>query len=120
MKSDKDNQKLYTYEEISKKYNIGLSSLYSRVDRIKLIRRYDKQIRVFTKSEVKKIVNHKNPRLVESYKKITVIDFYHLGFFRDEISLRLGISLDFVKKTIAEYNRTGHVLVESKINRPIL
>ena len=107
---------LYTYQDISRRYKISISALRSRCERININKNYKDGIRVFTKAQMVRIVKHKNPQLLDTSRKIDIIELYQLEVLRSEIALRLGISLDFVKNTIAEYNRTECVVVDSKIN----
>ena len=109
-----------TYQQISKKHNIPVSTLMKRVMALGIKGIYGGRIKVFTFSQELEIVSYKqlDTRSKEhDPRKIKIIETYLELKSGRQTAKELKISRDFVLKAIQEYTLDKHITVESKINK---
>jgi len=112
----------YTYNQISDYYGVTKSSLQHRVHRLGLKGKTlsDDGTVFFTSKQVEKIVDCYKIISVNHPRKIDIIELYQAGRKGRTISSILRMSVKSAYDCIREYNNTGCVIVESKLNKILL
>jgi transposase len=111
------------YEEISIKYNIPVTTLYSRVFHLKIKGAFKGRKINFSKKQVEQLLEYKPLEYLDKYRmnndrrKLKIIEFYLKLRSGRRVTIMLNISRRFVDAAIREYNNTGFVIVESKMNK---
>lgn len=109
-----------TYQQISKKHNIPVSTLKKRVMMLGIKGVYGGQRKLFTFSEELQIVSYKPlvKRSKEHHpRKIEIIETYLEVKSGRQTAIKLNLHRDVVLKAIREYTLDKHITVESKINK---
>ena len=109
-----------TYQQISKKHNIPVSTLMKRVMALGIKGVYGGQTKVFTFSQEFDIVSYKPaPRNSKEHdaRKIEIIETYLELKSGRQTAARLNLHRDVVLKAIREYTLDKHITVESKMNK---
>ena len=109
----------WTYNELVDYYKISKSALTHRVQRLNIKgKRLDNDSTVyFNIDQVKKIINYLDFKNKENHpRKIKIVDMYEKGMTGNTISKKLNISIKLTYDCIKEYNLSGYLIVESKLN----
>lgn len=111
------------YEEISKKYNIKVSILTRRVHVLKIKGVFKGRKVYFTKNQISQLIEY-NPRFhfergsnINHSRKLSIIEFYNKLKSGRKVAAFLHISRPIVDAAIKEYNETGSITVESRLNK---
>ena len=112
-----------TYKEISEKHNIKISFLTRRVAVLKMKSVFVGRECDFTSHQESLLVNY-NPRAhfernSKEYhnRKLRIVEEYFKLKSGRKVSISLKIHRCIVDKSIREYNKTGFLIVESKLNK---
>ena len=112
-----------TYKQISEKYNISISVLTRRVHLLKIKGLFKGREITFNKKQITEILSY-NPRLYFEKRnnrnhpqKLAIIEFYLKRKSGRKVAEFMNISRYIVDAAIKEYNTTGFITVESKINK---
>lgn len=112
-----------TYREISKKYNITITTLTRRVNVLRLKGRFVNREKFFDESQVKQMVEYdtkahlkRRPDTKNLPRKLKIIEFYLKLKSARRVSEFLNLSRPIVTHAVKEYNETGFVTVGSKMN----
>lgn len=112
-----------TYIQISEKYNVKVSLLTRRVHILNIKGIFVGRKITFNKKQITEILNY-NPRAHFDRKnaknhprKLAIIEFYLKRKSGRKVSEFLNISRYIVDAAIKEYNQTGFVTIESKLNK---
>jgi len=109
----------WTYNELVEAYGITKSALTHRVQNLNIKgKRLGTDGTVyFNINQVKKIINYLDFKNKENHpRKIKIVDLYEKGMTGNSISKKLKISIKLAYDCIKEYNLTGCIVVESKLN----
>ena len=111
-----------TYSQMSKKYNIPISTLKKRVMALGIKGIYGGQTKLFTFSQELDIISYKPPTKKKNSKeydprKIQIIETYLSLCSGRKTAIELNLHRNVVLKAIREYNLDKHITVESKINK---
>lgn len=110
---------MLTYKQISEKYSIPLSLIYRRVHVLKL-KGYRKGREIkFKEDQIYQIISYlpwSNSKQFDK-RKLKIIEFYEKFGTGNKVARFLNIHRNVVNKAIKEYNETGFVIVESKMNK---
>jgi transposase len=109
----------YTYNQISKDYGVSKSALQHRVHRLKLKGRTlgDDGTIYFSHKQVEKIIDCYRISSVNHLRNIYVIELYQQGRNGRAIASILKMSTKTTYDCIKEYNKTGCITIESKLNK---
>lgn len=112
-----------TYKQISKKYRINVSVLTRRVHLLKIKGLFRGREITFNKKQITEILNY-NPRLHfekrnnrNHPRKLAIIEFYLKRKSGRKVAEFMNISRYIVDAAIKEYNTTGFITVESRLNK---
>lgn len=109
-----------TYKDVAKKNNVSVRALTKRAHKLGIV---GKRIgsdgsMYFTEKQINKILNLKRVDFKNHSRKITIVEMYQDGLKGRKIAEALGISTKLTYICLKEYNYTGHIIVQSKINKP--
>lgn len=116
---EEDNSEIHkTLAEISEETGLNTQLLNKRVRKLGLKRGRigANGRRYYTEEEVKKILAYIKPPKKVSSAKITIIELYQSGMTGRDIAKNMKLSIKLSYDCIREYNDTGCVIVESKLN----
>lgn len=112
-----------TYKQISETYNLPLGTVSRRAHNLKLKGRRVGREKDLNESEVEELLSitfgaHLEKIRKNNHKrKLAIIEFYiRHGEYR-KVSKMLNIHINAVSAAINEYNETGFVIVESRMNK---
>lgn len=111
-----------TYKDIEKKYGISYSILTDRVRFLGIKGRFKDKKVVFNREQVDDIVNYSSRRQNKKTsndnhsRKFKIIEFYLKGRSGRKVAEFLNMNRKVVYAAIKEYNETGCIIVESKLN----
>jgi len=111
--------KRYSYDQISKLYNVSKSTLYKHVSKKNIKGRQIGTVIKFSPSQVHEIIKDVKRINCDLHpRKINVIELY-LSTNRKgrDIAKILSMSVKLTYDCIKEFNSTGCVIVESKLNK---
>lgn len=112
-----------TYKEISEKYNVEMSLLTRRVNILKVRGVFKGRNVTFTKGQVEQLLGYdpkaydKRRSMINHPRKLKIIEFYLKRKSGRKVAEFLNISRPIVDATIREYNKTGFLVVESRLNK---
>ena len=112
-----------TYQQISEKYNIKTSVLTRRVHILKIKGIFVGREVAFNKKQIAEILSynpraHFDRRCTKNHpRKLAVIEFYLKRRSGRKVAEFMNISRYIVDAAIKEYNETGFITVESKMNK---
>ena len=112
-----------TYNQISEKYNIKTSVLTRRVHILKIKGIFVGREVAFNKKQIAEILSynpraHFDRRCTKNHpRKLAVIEFYLKRRSGRKVAEFMNISRYIVDAAIKEYNETGFITVESKMNK---
>jgi hypothetical protein len=109
---------MYTYKQISKKYNIKVSILTKRVYKLGIkgkVLSTDATI-FFSEGQIMRILMSERMPFKNHPRKIQIIELYKKGVVGRLVAETLKISTKLTYDCIREYNKDGFIIVESKIN----
>lgn len=111
-----------TYKEIEKKYDIKYHDLTDRVGALGIKGKFKSKILHFSKAQVQEILTFAPKKKIKKMsrenhvRKLKIIEFYlKLGSARKTADF-LNIGWRIIYPAVREYNETGCVTVESKLN----
>src|SRR6478735_6166765 len=109
----------FTYSQISENFGVTKSGLQHRVHRLGLKGRTlsDDGTIYFTQKQVDKIVDCYKITFENHPRKLDVIELYQSGKKGRDIAIILRMRNVLTYNCIRDYNETGCVTVESKINK---
>jgi len=110
---------MLTYKQISQKYSIPLSLIYRRVHVLKL-KGFKKGREIkFKEDQIYQILYYQPQTNSKQFdrRKLAIIEFYEKFGTGNKVSRFLNIHRNVVNQAIREYNETGFVIVESKMNK---
>jgi len=105
-----------SYQQISDAYNIPVRILNKRVHNLKIKGVFIGQVKYFTKYDVSKILDHHPTHFKYHERKIRIAEYLISGYNGRTIAKILGISVKLCYDCVKEFNSTGCVTVESKLN----
>ena len=108
------------YEQIAKKYNLTIPLIYRRVFVLKLKGRIIRKKIYLSQPQIDKIVNYKRPKkdnLKNNKRKLTIIEWWFRTPSYRKISYILNIPRKLVTEAVREFEDTGFIVVESKMNK---
>lgn len=107
------------YKDVAKKNNVSVRALTKRAHKLGIVGRRigNDGSMYFTEKQINKILNLKRIDFKNHSRKITIIEMYHEGHKGRKIAEVLGISTKLTYICLKEYNQTGHIIVQSKINK---
>jgi transposase len=108
----------FTLNEISKEEGVDIKILRKRVHRLKIksLKNGANNIKYYTEPQIKSILNYlKSPKRMSSVK-VTIIEMYQTGRKGRDIARDMKLSTKLAYDCIREYDDTGCVVVESKMN----
>ena len=105
-----------SYRQISEQYGISSTTLSKRVFALKIKGENVGKKKYFTQQDIDKILRCKPTNYTTHARKITIIEIFQNGVKGYEIAEALGISSRSTYECIKEYQLTGCVIVESKMN----
>ena len=108
------------YEHIAKKYNLTIPLIYRRVCLLKIKGRIIRKKVYLNQIQVDKIVNYKRPvkdNLKYNKRKLTIIEWWLRTPNYRKISYILNINRKAVTEAVREFEDTGFIVVESRMNK---
>lgn len=112
-----------TYKEISLEHNIKISILTRRVNILRIKGIFKGRQIDFNKNQIKQLLEY-NPKAhfekrnnTNHSRKLAIIEFYQKLKSGRRVATFLHLSRPIVDATIKEYNQTGFITVESKMNK---
>jgi DNA-binding Lrp family transcriptional regulator len=112
-----------TYKQISEKYNIKVTILTRRVHLLKIRGVFKGRTITFNKKQIKQLLDYdptahfKRMSNVNHPRKLAIIEFYEKRKSGRKVAEFMNISRYIVDAAIKEYNTTGFITVESRLNK---
>jgi biotin operon repressor len=111
---------MMTYDEISEKYKMPIRELRRSASYLKIKGIYVGKTKSFTKEEIELIIRHKvksSPKYrLYNKRKIAMVQSYFKYGSCTKVAKLLKLDRGAVNKAVKEYQSTGYIIVESKLN----
>lgn len=112
-----------TYKQISEKYSIGISVLTRRVHLLKIKGLFKGRTITFSSKQTRQLLDYdptahfKRMSNINHPRKLAIIEFYEKRKSGRKVAEFMNISRYIVDSAIKEYNTTGFITVESRLNK---
>lgn len=112
----------FTYQEIADNFGVTKGALAHSVYRLGIKGRTlsDDGTLYFTLKQVAKITDCYSVKAENHPRKLDIIELYHKGYKGRTIAEVLKMSVKLSYDCIREYNQTGFIVVESRLNSKML